>query len=64
MLFYRSQSIFAFNFNKDEGAFAYAANTMEWNGGGGDSIAHIPHGENENDLKISFPFKVARAERI
>ena len=35
MLFYRSQSIFAFNFNKDEGAFAYAANTMEWNGGGG-----------------------------
>ena len=37
----------------------------QWNGmEGGDSIAHIPHGENENDLKISFPFKVARAERI
>ena len=45
MLFYRSQSNFAFNFNKDEGAFAYAANTMEWNGGGGIVLHIYPTGK-------------------
>ena len=45
MLFYRSQSIFAFNFNKDESAFAYAANTMEWNGGGEYYCTFAPRGK-------------------